>query len=177
MRTPGLLLSFILGLAALLTCGQKVVAAPTVNGMALSVTAISLTSSSGLSSTQSMPSTFPPKVPSNVSSPPVVTVSAKMKTPVKMASMKMTMPATITGGKQPQPGSQTQSGTSAPNSVGTPVAPQPAYAVVDQRPDFYYNPPALNFVPGNSYNTGQIGMAVGPGLQPGMVRYVPVGEF
>lgn len=82
----------------------------------------------------------------------------------------LTMKLPVTDPKNP-------GGSLEPQAI---IAPQPGtnnLEIAGKRPDFRYNPGRIEFKPETTHTTGQHGMGVGPGLPPGAVRYVPVGEF
>lgn len=49
--------------------------------------------------------------------------------------------------------------------------------IAAERPDFRYSSGRLEFQQESTHTTGQSGMAIGPGIPQGTVRYVPAGEF
>lgn len=73
-----------------------------------------------------------------------------------------------------------------PSTLGNGLTPPPAtppagsafqVGIAALRPDFQYNAARLAYQQRNTFTTGQITLAVGPGRPAGSKRYVPVGEF
>lgn len=74
----------------------------------------------------------------------------------------------------------TPTGETSDPQPATTTVPEPgtvSMEIAGKRPDFRYHSGRIEFQPQTTHTTGQLGMGVGPGLPPGVVRYVPVGEF
>lgn len=163
----------VLGLILTLAGASKVGAAPSVAGMSLNLMAMTTTSAK-LSTVQSVPAASARMVPASVSAPAQVQVPAQPSAPLEVAVEKMMMVAEMQAMVVITPPDPLTNPEPEPT---TPPPPQPTYSVVTERPDYAFNQAGLNFQERTTITMGQIGIGVGPGLETGVVRYVPVGEF
>ena len=64
-----------------------------------------------------------------------------------------------------------------PGPPPPPPLPEPQIAILERRPDFSYYQPNLLFQPNGTFDSGQKGLGMGPGIAGAAIRYVPIGEF
>jgi hypothetical protein len=93
--------------------------------------------------------------------------------PLAMISVTQSVPAA----NRPVVPASTALGQQVITATTASVPPSRSYSLAVSRPDFSYQAASLKYRKESSSTTGQTGLAIAPGLPPGTVRYVPVGEF
>ena len=184
-----LLFSLTVALCGVLQVSAAPTLQPTVGGSPLDVTLLTTTSSQSLTLGAGSQNTFSSISPF-VGAPQAMIMPATFGSSITATGSSMVIPNqpigdfSLTQMMPPAPVNYVPPTTA--NSIMQ-VNPSPLYSIAPvrnnkleiagQRPDFRYRPGRLEFESQDTHTTGQNGMGVGPGLPPGSVRYVPVGEF